>query len=72
VFGNDIIYSSTSQVVHIESFIPRSESGDLVCLVKVDAEGHELRAFKVVNVHRYPLRFVTTFAFFLEPIFESW
>jgi len=53
----------------MDSIIPKGDHKNL-CLLKVDAEGHELQAFKGVNLHRYRFKFLT-FEFFPELLVKA-
>ena len=53
----------------MDSIIPKGDHKYL-CLLKVDAEGHELHAFKGVNLHRYRFKFIT-FEFFPELLLKA-
>mmetsp|Transcript_25943 Transcript_25943/g.47045 ORF Transcript_25943/g.47045 Transcript_25943/m.47045 type:complete len:122 (+) Transcript_25943:619-984(+) len=55
--------------VLVEHGVPEGRS-DALRLLKVDVEGYELRAFRGVNLTRFPFRYVT-FEFFPEMIRSS-
>ena len=67
IIANDIPLITTESSV--DSIIPRGQRQNL-CLLKVDAEGHELQAFKGANLHRHRFKFIT-FEFFPELLLKA-